>query len=70
MQLRCLYSAASSGDSFDLGCEVREKLIDFLQREHPEALPRPRAEVAGSDVPAQKTAGEKRKLVRQAASGA
>ena len=35
-------SARSSGQTFDLRCEVREKLIDFLQREHPEALPRTR----------------------------
>ncbi|MGE0653867.1 MAG: mechanosensitive ion channel family protein, partial [Alphaproteobacteria bacterium] len=46
MELRCLVSAASSGKAFDLRCEVREKLIDFLQRDHPEALPRRRADVA------------------------
>lgn len=39
-------SANSAGQAFDLRCEVREQLIDFLQREHPEALPRERAEVA------------------------
>ena len=32
-------SANSAGQAFDLRCEVREKMIDFLQREHPEALP-------------------------------
>jgi small-conductance mechanosensitive channel len=42
MELRCLMSARSSGQTFDLRCEVREKLIDFLQKEHPEALPRSR----------------------------
>src|SRR5262245_4877109 len=42
MELRCLMSARSPGQTFDLRCEVREKLIDFLQREHPEALPRSR----------------------------
>ena len=42
MELRCLMSARSAGQAFDLRCEVREKLIDFLQREHPEALPRSR----------------------------
>jgi UTP-glucose-1-phosphate uridylyltransferase len=42
MELRCLMSARSAGQTFDLRCEVREKLIDFLQREHPEALPRSR----------------------------
>ena len=46
IELRCLMSAASAGKAFDLRCEVREQLIDFLQREHPEALPRQRAEVA------------------------
>jgi hypothetical protein len=42
MELRCLMSARSAGQTFDLRCEVREKLIDFQQREHPEALPRSR----------------------------
>ena len=32
---RSLASARSSGDAFDLRCEIREKLIDFLQREMP-----------------------------------
>lgn len=42
MELRCLLSARAPDQTFDLRCEVREKLIDFLQREHPEALPRSR----------------------------
>jgi small-conductance mechanosensitive channel len=44
IELRCLASANSAGAAFDLRCEIREKLIDFLQREHPEALPRQRSE--------------------------
>ena len=53
VELRCLMSANSAGQAFDLRCEVREKLIDFLQREHPEALPRQRSEVvaAGNSKP-------------------
>lgn len=43
LELRCLVSAPSAGKAFELRCEVREKLVDFLQREHPEALPRKRA---------------------------
>lgn len=46
IELRCLMSAYSAPQAFDLRCEVREKLVDFLQREHPQALPRQRAEVA------------------------
>jgi small-conductance mechanosensitive channel len=42
MELRCLLSARSPAQTFDLRCEVREKLIDFLQKEHREALPRSR----------------------------
>lgn len=45
IELRCLMSARSAGQAFDLRCEVREKLVDFLQSEHPEALPRQRADV-------------------------
>jgi small-conductance mechanosensitive channel len=39
MELRALMSANSAGQAFDLRCEVREKMIAFLQQEHPEALP-------------------------------
>jgi small-conductance mechanosensitive channel len=49
IELRVLASAGSHGDAFDLRCEVREKLIDFLQREHPTALPRTRQEVVAPD---------------------
>lgn len=44
MEVRVLVSAGTSPRAFDLRCEVREKLIDFLQSDHPEALPRLRAE--------------------------
>lgn len=50
IELRCLMSARSAGQTFNLRCEVREKLIDFLQKNHPEALPRQRSEVAVSDA--------------------
>jgi small-conductance mechanosensitive channel len=52
MELRLLMSARSSGQAFDLRCEVREKLIDFLQREHPEALPHSRQIAIKSDFEA------------------
>ncbi|MYZ46525.1 mechanosensitive ion channel family protein [Propylenella binzhouense] len=49
IELRALVSARNSPRAFDLRCEVREKLIAFLQAEHPEALPRQRVEFAGGD---------------------
>jgi small-conductance mechanosensitive channel len=48
IEVRVLVSAQTSGAAFDLRCEVREKLIDFLQREYPQALPRKRQQVLDS----------------------
>ena len=45
MQLRVLVSSASSGQNWDLRCTLREGLIAFILREHPQALPRVRAEM-------------------------
>src|SRR5262245_51959823 len=42
IELRVIASARTSGDAFDLACELREKLITFLQSELPGALPRVR----------------------------
>jgi small-conductance mechanosensitive channel len=47
MQLRILVSSSASGPNFDLRCELREGLIDFVQREYPQALARTRAWVDG-----------------------
>jgi len=44
IEVRALVSASSASAVWDLRCEVREKLIDFLQRQHPTALPRRRYE--------------------------
>jgi small-conductance mechanosensitive channel len=40
--VRALVSSTSPGKVFDLRCEVREALIDFLRRNHPESLPKVR----------------------------
>jgi len=45
MEVRMLVSASNAGRAFDLRCEVREKMIAWLQAEHPAALPRQRAEI-------------------------
>ena len=47
MQLRILVSAGSASATANLRSEVREKLIAFLQREYPHALPRQRQQVIG-----------------------
>jgi small-conductance mechanosensitive channel len=43
MQIRVLCTAADSSKAWDLRCEVREKLIVFIQNHHPQSLPRLRA---------------------------
>jgi small-conductance mechanosensitive channel len=48
MEIRALASAADASLAWDLRCEVREKLIQFLQQHHPESLPRVRAELEGT----------------------
>jgi small-conductance mechanosensitive channel len=45
VELRALLSARSAPAAWDLRCEVREKLIAFLQEEYPGALPRTRQEI-------------------------
>jgi len=45
VELRALMSASDSGKAWDLRCNVREAMLDFLQREYPESLPRVRAEL-------------------------
>jgi small-conductance mechanosensitive channel len=42
VELRALLSARSAPSAWDLRCEVREKLIAYLQEEYPDALPRMR----------------------------
>lgn len=51
MELRVLVSARTAPRAFDLRCEMREKLIGWLQAEHPDALPRTREEIAVTAPP-------------------
>ncbi|HEY0939737.1 MAG TPA: mechanosensitive ion channel domain-containing protein [Steroidobacter sp.] len=44
LELRALASARDAGAAWDLRCEVREKLITYLQKHYPNSLPRWRVE--------------------------
>jgi small-conductance mechanosensitive channel len=49
--LRAVVTARDSDDVWTLRCEVREKLLDFVRRKHPYALPRvPTAPAAATPV--------------------
>jgi len=39
MELRCLVSSGGSSQLFDLRCLVREKMVEFLRENYPQALP-------------------------------
>ena len=51
MEVRALVSARNAGDAFSLRCEVREKLIGWLQEAYPGSLPRLRAELSDRPAP-------------------
>ena len=44
IQLRALVDARDSNDGWDLRCYVREKLVEFLQKNYPDTLPKVRTE--------------------------
>jgi len=45
IELRALMSAADAPTTWNLRCEVREKLLAFIREKHPDCLPRVRAEL-------------------------
>ena len=49
IQVRILASAADAGRTFNLRCEIREKLLAWIRDRHPEALPVTRVEAAEHD---------------------
>ncbi|MCF7786687.1 MAG: mechanosensitive ion channel family protein [Prosthecobacter sp.] len=40
LELRALASAADGSKAWDLRCEIREKLVEYIRTNHPESLPR------------------------------
>lgn len=45
VQLRAIMSAPDASAAWDLRCDLREGLVSYLQKVHPESLPRTRAEI-------------------------
>ena len=52
VRLRVLVSGPDGPTVWDLRCEIREALVSYLQRVHPDALPRVRVETTGPPIPA------------------
>lgn len=51
MQVRAIVGARNSGDAWDLRCHVRAGVIDFIQREYPQFLPKLRTEFEQMPAP-------------------
>lgn len=52
MEIRCLMTSSDAPIGWDLKCEIREGLVRFIQENHPECLPRTRAELQrDADLP-------------------
>ena len=49
VELRALMSAQDAPTAWNLRCEVREKLIEFVQKNYPDGLPKLRAEIRESE---------------------
>lgn len=45
VELRALVSAATAPHAFELRCEVRERMIDYLQKTYPNSLPKVRTRI-------------------------
>lgn len=57
LELRALASAVDASVAWDLRCEIRERLVAFLQEHYPHSLPRIRATVAAQgSMPAREAA--------------
>ncbi|MCJ1713310.1 mechanosensitive ion channel family protein [Microbacterium sp. M1A1_1b] len=51
VRVRVLVTAPDAGGLFDLRCYVREEMVDWLQRTHPDALPVQRVQLAEPATP-------------------
>lgn len=57
VELRALVSARNAPQAWDLRCEVREKLLAFMQQELPDALPTSRVEMRPNPLQQREAAG-------------
>ena len=49
MQIRVLATSADSSKGWDLRCDIREKLIAYIQKNHPQSLPQFRTQISGEN---------------------
>ncbi|MFP5230217.1 MAG: mechanosensitive ion channel family protein [Acidobacteriota bacterium] len=69
MQIRCLFSVRNSSDQWDLGCLVREKMVEFIRTQYPDAFPRTRFS-ALAEFPGEKGGAGSPDIAQRANQGA
>jgi hypothetical protein len=50
VHVRILVSAADSPTLFDLRCFVREAMVDWIQQQNPQTMPRTRVTIGGDEI--------------------
>ncbi|MEN9222552.1 MAG: mechanosensitive ion channel [Thermostichus sp. BF3_bins_97] len=63
VELRVLVSAVDSPKAWDLRCDVREQMLNFVQTHYPESLPQIRIETGNVRVPSESLGEPKRHLL-------
>lgn len=58
VKVRAVVSAADGSRAWDLRCDVREHLVEWVRRNYPHALPRTRAELLGVPAAADQSADQ------------
>ncbi len=61
MEVRILMSSRNASDAWDLRCDIREKLVAFIQKNYPECLPRTRFDLPEEGLPELNSNGEGKK---------
>jgi small-conductance mechanosensitive channel len=61
MQIRVLVTSADSSKGWNLRCDIRERLIAYIQQHHPQSLPRFRAQIGEVEPPATTAGTEDRR---------
>jgi small-conductance mechanosensitive channel len=59
VKVRAVVSAADGSRAWDLRCDVREHLVEWVRRDYPHALPRTRAELLGVPAAADQSADQR-----------
>lgn len=50
MEIRCLMSCRNAGQAFDLRCYIREEMMNYIRKNHPDSLSKSRVQFVADDL--------------------